>query len=154
MAAIDRRQFLTLTGGTAALLTLGASRSEQSKAKVPALTNRIKLQAWTSTGKPMPAKVFNQTFFLTLGDEPMPNPPRQVDSGVLWTTPPPVPFAIVLYLAVKGFGKVALYADNQGRGYTPADFPLNLNLACAESRIHRVRTGPIPSISLQNTSER
>lgn len=139
MAAIDRRQFLTLTGGTAALLALGPSRPD-ARAKAPTVINRIKLQAWTSSGKPMPAKVFNQTFFLTLEGEPMPNPPRQVNSGVLWTTPPSVPFAIVLYLAVKGFGKVALYADNQGRGYTPTDFPLNLNLACAESRIHRVRT--------------
>lgn len=140
MTAIDRRQFLTLTGGTAALLALGSSRPDTSRAEVPTGTDQIKLQAWTSAGKPMPAKVFNQTFFLTLEDEPMPNPPRQVHSGVLWTTPPSVPFAIVFYLAVKGFGNVALYADNKGRGYTPADFPLNLNLACAESRIHRVRT--------------
>lgn len=106
MAAIDRRQFLTLTGGTAALLTLGASRSEQSKAKVPALTNRIKLQAWTSTGKPMPAKVFNQTFFLTLGDEPMPNPPRQVDSGVLWTTPPLFRLQLFSIWRLKGLVKL------------------------------------------------
>ncbi len=140
MAAMDRRQFLTLTGGTAALLTLRASLPEASSTELPTVTNRIKLQAWTAAGNPMPKKVFNQTFFLTLENEPIPNPPRQVDTGVLWTEPPSVPFAIVLYSSVKGFGNVALYADHQGRGYTPSDFPLNLNLACAQSRLHRVRT--------------
>lgn len=138
MAAIDRRQFLAMSSGTAALLALNASDPQMSLGSSP--SPRIKLQAWTATGRPMPAKVLKQTFFLTLADEPIPNPPRRVEEGTLWSEPPSVPFAIVLYLSVQGFGHVSLYADHQGRGYTPSDFPLNLNLACAQSRLHRVRS--------------
>ena len=137
---MDRRQFLEITSGTTALLALSSSIPQSSASSaVPSPSNWIKLQAWTATGKPMPAKVINQTFFLTLADEPIPNPFRQVSHGTLWSEPPPMPFFIVLYLSVQGFGKVALYADNLGQGYTPADFPLNLNLACAQSRLHRVQ---------------
>ncbi|WP_299408899.1 endo-1,4-beta-xylanase [Acaryochloris sp. IP29b_bin.148] len=137
MTTMDRRQFLAMTSGTAALLAYNASDPPLSLGSTSA--PRIKLQAWTAAGQPMPTQVLNQTFFLTLADEPIPNPPRQVEKGTLWSVPPSFPFAIVLYLSVQGFGNVVLYADNQGRGYTPSDFPLNLNLACAQSRLGRVR---------------
>ncbi|NJM67863.1 MAG: 1,4-beta-xylanase [Acaryochloris sp. RU_4_1] len=136
---MDRRQFLTLSSGTTALLALSTATPQISPTLAASSPSPwIKLQAWTATGEPLPPHVLNQTFFLTLTDEPLPNPPRRVTQGTLWSEPPSVPFALVLYLWVQGFGKVTLYADNQGWGYTPADFPLNLNLACAQSRLHRV----------------
>jgi GH35 family endo-1,4-beta-xylanase len=42
-------------------------------------------------------------------------------------------------MLVLGFGEVTLYGDNQGIGYSVTDFPLNLNLAFAQSRLHRVK---------------
>jgi endo-1,4-beta-xylanase len=70
-----------------------------------------------------------------------PSPLRFLAEGVLLSELPGViPFAIALRLPVDGFGDVALYADNGGRGFTPADFPLNLNVAFAQTRLNRVQT--------------
>lgn len=132
---MDRRHFIQLTG---AATTLSAFRG--GVAAQPKITNRIELRAWTALGEPMPSAVLEQLYFLDLNDEPIPDQfPRQVEEGRLWCQPPPQPFAIAFTLAVKGFGNMVLFADNQGRGYSPNNFPLNLNLACARSRIHRVQ---------------
>ncbi|MGB7417528.1 MAG: endo-1,4-beta-xylanase [Thermosynechococcaceae cyanobacterium] len=130
---MDRRRFIQLTGATT-LVSLGSSVAAQ-----PPIKDRIEIHAWTAVGIPMPSPILDQVYFLDLNDEPMPNLPRQVEDGRLWSQPPTQPFAIAFSLAVKGFGNMVLFADNQGRGYSPSDFPLNLNLACGRSRIHRVQ---------------
>ncbi len=99
----------------------------------------IEIRVWTGKGKPLDTKSLKQLYFLTLEDEPISELPRQVESGILVSQCPDFPFIIALRLPVIGFGEVALYADNKGKGYNAADFPLNLNLAFAESRLHRVR---------------
>ena len=130
---MDRRHFFQLSvGATAATLLMTPKTQAQT-------SDKIELHAWTAHGAPMPQKVMAGIYFLDLNDEPFPNPPRRSQDGKLWTDPPAFPFAIALNLSVLGFGDVTLYADNQGKGYRPSDFPLNLNLACAQTRIHRVK---------------
>ncbi|MGF1603985.1 MAG: endo-1,4-beta-xylanase [Thermosynechococcaceae cyanobacterium] len=132
---MDRRRFIQLTGAST-LVTLGNS----GVAAQPQIENRIEILAWTAAGTPMPPSVLEQVYFLDFNDEPWPNrSARQVMDGRLWCQPPTQPFAIAFSAAVKSFGNMVLFADNQGRGYTPSDFPLNLNLACGRSRIHRVQ---------------
>lgn len=116
-----------------------AISESQVFAKETSFESQIELNAWRVNGQAMPEQIMGQIYFLGLDDEPLPNHPRTSVDGRLLTMPPSVPFAIALNLSVIGFGNVTLYADNQGKGYTPRDFPLNLNLACAETRIHRVR---------------
>lgn len=134
---IHRRRFVYWSSGIGLSLMLSPVLQSQGLAvKAPPL----KLLAWLPDGTPLPSHPLNQLYFLNLQDEPLPNPPRKVEPGILWSQVPiQVPFAIALKLPVNGFGEVTLYADNQGRGYTPADFPLSLNLAFAQTRLHRVQ---------------
>ncbi|MEG3437632.1 endo-1,4-beta-xylanase [Pannus brasiliensis CCIBt3594] len=100
----------------------------------------VEMTAFTAKGEPLARKPLDQLYFLTLDDEPIPNPPRVVEPGKLLSRLPDIPFAIALKLSVTDFGEVFLYADNRGEGYSRADFPLNLNLAFADSRFYRVRS--------------
>lgn len=132
----DRRQFLKFTGG----LTLGTIVSANSSI-VLAMSipeSELQIQAWTPEGEPLDKKNLNQLYFLELNDEPLPTPKQRIELGKLFSQPPPSPFAIGLRMPVRGFGDVVLYADNEGRGYTPVDFPLDLNVAFARSRLHRL----------------
>lgn len=134
---IHRRRFVYWSSGVG--LSLMLSPALQSRGLM-VQSPPLKLQAWLSDGTPLPRHPLNQLYFLNLKDEPLPNPPRKVEPGILWSqVPSHIPFAIALKLPVSGFGEVTLYADNQGRGYTPADFPLNLNLAFAQTRLNRVQ---------------
>lgn len=133
---MDRRHFLQLASGTTVLTVLAPQVLAQNNLKT---TARLRMNAWTASGQPFPQAVLRKTYFLDLQDEPLQGLSGGATDGTLWAEPPNIPFAIALNLAVKGFGQVTLYADNDGKGYRPADFPLNLNLACARSRIHRVR---------------
>ena len=133
---MDRRQFLKFSSATTAATVFAANRVSAQ----PKISSRVQLNAWTSQGLPMPVVVMKRVYFLDLKDEPLPNLSRQSDNGKLWTDLPPQPVAIALNLSVLGFGNVTLYADNRGRGYRASDFPLNLNLACAETRIFRIVT--------------
>ncbi len=100
----------------------------------------LKIEVALANGTPLSTHPLNQLYFLDLADEPLPNPKRQVKAGILGSqVPQTVPFAIALKLPVEGFGEVTLYADKAGRGFTPADFPLDLNLAFAQTRLHRVK---------------
>jgi endo-1,4-beta-xylanase len=135
---MHRRKVLTLSGGLGLSLVLAQQRSQQAIAAKPP---QLKMLACLPDGSPLPRQPLNQLYFLDLEGEPLPSPSRSVGEGVLVSEPPGViPFAIALCLPVKGFGDVTLYADNNGRGFTPADFPLNLNIAFAQTRLHRVET--------------
>jgi endo-1,4-beta-xylanase len=133
---MHRRRLLQLSGG----LGLGLAVSRQTGLRAETIKPpRLKMLAYLPDGMPLPRRPLNQLYFLDLQDEPLPSPPRSVEDGVLFSEPPAViPFAIALRLPVEGFGEVTLYADNDSRGFTPADFPLNLNLAFAQTRIDRV----------------
>lgn len=133
---MHRRKVLKLSGG----LSLSFILAQQGVLRaIAAKPPRLKMTAYLPDGSPLPRKPLNQLYFLDLQDEPLPSPPRTVGAGLLLSELPAViPFAIALRLPVKGFGEVTLYADNDGRGFTPADFPLNLNLAFAQTRINRV----------------
>lgn len=99
----------------------------------------LDILAYRPDGAPVSADRLRQLYSLTLDDEPLPNPERQIEPGRLRLRAPSAdPFALALQLPVDGFGDVTLYADNQGRGFTPADFPLVLNAAFARDRLHRV----------------
>ncbi|WP_404788183.1 endo-1,4-beta-xylanase [Altericista sp. CCNU0014] len=133
---MDRRKVLKLSGG----LGLGYLLARQNVSQAEAVKPRLKMVAYLPDGNPLPRQPLNQLYFLDLQDEPLPSPPRKVEDGVLVSEPPAViPFAIALKLPVEGFGEVTLYADNDGRGFGPADFPLNLNLAFAQTRLQRVQ---------------
>ncbi|MGG6240188.1 endo-1,4-beta-xylanase [Nodosilinea sp. AN01ver1] len=130
---MKRRPFLRYTA-TTALTASGLGYTSQLLASPPPLT----LRAYLPNGDPLPEFELNRLYFLDLNDEPIPHPDRTVADGLLTSQPPPFPFAIAIQLPVEGFGDVTLYADNQGRGFTPSDFPLVLNGAFARDRIYRV----------------
>ncbi|MGB8701940.1 MAG: endo-1,4-beta-xylanase [Thermosynechococcaceae cyanobacterium] len=135
---MHRRRVLQLGGGAGAALFLARQNPLQASG---VKFFPLKFQAWLADGTPLGRYGLNQLYFLDLQDEPLPNPPRQVELGVLRSqVPPTLPFAIALRLPVDGFGEVTLYADGDGRGYTPATVPSNLNLAFAQTRIHRVQS--------------
>jgi len=126
---LKRRRLLQFTGS---LALTGVAR------KVVA-SSWLEIKVWTAEGKPLAKELLQQLYFLDLQDEPLPTPTQfRVENGLVYFQPPAAVWAIALLLLVPRFGQVTLYADNQGRGYTPSDFPLNLNLAFAQSRLHRV----------------
>lgn len=131
---MDRRRFLQVSTGATAVTLWGATPERARGAP----RSPIEIRAWRASGGPLPQAVLELTYFLSLADEPLPNPPRTVSEGLLLTEAPPEPFAIAIRRYIEGFGNVTLYADRQGQGYRAADFPLNLNLACAQTRIERV----------------
>ncbi|MEB3288599.1 MAG: endo-1,4-beta-xylanase [Leptolyngbya sp.] len=99
----------------------------------------LEILAYRPDGVPVSADRLQQLYSLDLDHEPLPNPERRIEPGQVWLRPPTsAPFALALQLPVEGFGDVTLYADHQGRGFTPADFPLVLNAAFARDRLHRV----------------
>ncbi|MDJ0742684.1 MAG: endo-1,4-beta-xylanase [Xenococcaceae cyanobacterium MO_167.B27] len=137
--SINRRRLLQFaTGFTLASGFTSINPRHSLSLEVP--KTNIEIRVWTAKGQPLDVKSLDQLYFLTLEDEPISELPRKVESGVLLSQCPDFPFIIALSLPVIGFGEVVLYADNNGKGYTAADFPLNLNLAFAESRLHRVKT--------------
>jgi GH35 family endo-1,4-beta-xylanase len=98
----------------------------------------LEIEVWSSLGQPLDSQILSQIYFLNLEDEPLPLSITGIAPGKVSFQAPPIPLVIALKMEVLGFGEVTLYADNQGRGYTSADFPLHLNLAFAQSRLYRV----------------
>jgi GH35 family endo-1,4-beta-xylanase len=137
MFKINRRQFLQFTGGLA-IGTIGPDFYSQLGAmEIP--EPKIQIRAWNPEGQPLDKKLLSQLYFLDLNDEPLPALPWQVQAGLLSSQIPSFPFALALRFPVEGFGEVTLYGDNEGNGYTSKDFPLDLNLTFARSRLYRVR---------------
>jgi endo-1,4-beta-xylanase len=135
---MHRRKILRLSSGLGLSFVLAQQRSLRA---IDAKPPRLKVLCYLPDGSLLPRKPLNQLYFLDLQDEPLPTPSRSVQEGILLSELPGViPFAIALRLPVEGFGEVALYADNGGRGFTPTDFPLNLNVAFAQTRLNRVQT--------------
>lgn len=132
---MKRRRFLhyTTTSALATSYWLG-----QAEDKLLASPPPLSLRAYLPNGDPLPKFELNRLYFLGLDDEPIPHRDRTVEDGILTSQPPSGRFAIALQLPVEGFGDVTLYADNQGRGFTPTDFPLVLNGAFARDRLYRV----------------
>ncbi len=140
---INRRRFVQISSGAA----LGAASYHQmglaqTNPPSPTLAEpMLELQAWQFNGQPASQSQLERLYFLDAQEHPQRNPVRQVEAGRVRSQPPLLlPFSIGLRLPVEGFGNVTLYADNAGQGYGVADFPLNLNQAFAETRLHRVRT--------------
>ncbi|MGB6014300.1 MAG: 1,4-beta-xylanase, partial [Nodosilinea sp.] len=131
---MKRRPLLRYTTTVALTALVMGHASGDLLARPPPLS----LRAYLPNGDPLPTFELNRLYFLDLNDEPIPHPDRTVADGILTSEPPPIPFAIALQLPVEGFGDVTLYADNQGRGFTPSDFPLVLNGVFARDRTHRV----------------
>ena len=74
----------------------------------------------------------------------------KITPGEISFSPPPGPFRIGVPVTVPGFGNTIAYADNAGRGYTPASFaskPLDLTREFASDRLATVRNyhGPVPA---------
>ncbi|MGF1570482.1 MAG: endo-1,4-beta-xylanase [Nodosilinea sp.] len=136
---MNRRQFLNY-GSRGFLVAHWLAQTNQTEAlaiKSPPLT----LEVARPDGTPLPADRLQRLYFLDLDDEPLPHPARTVQDGLLLSQPPPQwPVAVALQMPVDGFGDVTLYADNQGRGFGPGDFPLQLNRTFAQNRLYRVNT--------------
>jgi GH35 family endo-1,4-beta-xylanase len=135
---MNRRQLLQFSGGLTFATITANSHLNLNALDIP--QPDIEMQAITYDGRILDHKSLSQLYFLDLNDEPLPRIAPRIQAGTFIEKCPSIPFAIALKLAVKGFGNVALYADNQGKGYSAADFPLNLNLAFAQTRIYRVKT--------------
>lgn len=134
---MKRRQFLAWSAGS---LALSQQRSAVAQSPTSEETD-VTLLAWLPEGLPLPESYLTRLYFLDLQEEPQYNPRRRtVVPGKAISQAPQWPCAIALQMPVQGFGEVTLYADNQGRGFTPSDFPLTLNRAFARDRIHRVQT--------------
>ncbi|MEO0869605.1 MAG: endo-1,4-beta-xylanase [Cyanobacteria bacterium J06642_11] len=130
---MQRRQFIYAAGGSLAAL--------QSHRLIYPAYGAVELacRAYLPHGDPLPKASLDRLYFLTLGDEPLPNPERTVEDGLLISQAPPQwPVAIALQLPVAGFGETTVYADNEGQGFMPGDFPLVLNQVFARDRIARV----------------
>ena len=132
-----RRRFLEFAGG----LTIFPLIHEVSTSALAQNTfqETITLEGWDFQGNPLDESAWKSLYFLDLEENPIFTPPRQVETGKLVSSVPPFPAIIAIRLLVSGFGKVYLYADNQGKGYTITDFPLNLNLELARTRWYRVQ---------------
>ncbi len=137
MFNLSRRHFFQFATGLT--LTQLKAKADSTVQTTEIEESYILMQGFYPSGEPLPIEVLKRLYFLNLNDEPLPNPIRRVETGKIFSQPPPSPFAIALRMPVEGFGEVTLYADNQGRGYQPQDFPLQLNLAFARCRLHRVR---------------
>lgn len=133
---MKRRQFLHWTGASlVAHQSMGQRISPASSVE----TAQMIVTVWLPNGEPVTAERLQRLYFLDLGAEPLSNPSRQVEAGrLVFQWPGPAVVAIALQLPVIGFGDVTLYADNQGQGFGPSDFPLNLNRAFAWDRLARV----------------
>ena len=132
---MQRRRFIYAAGGS-----LAALQSHRLIYPAYASADRsFHCRAYLPNGAPLPETSLNRLYFLTLDDEPLPNPERTVEDGVLVSQAPPQwPVAIALQLPVDGFGDVTVYADNRGQGFMQGDFPLVLNRVFARDRIARV----------------
>ncbi|QQE65019.1 hypothetical protein GFS31_17040 [Leptolyngbya sp. BL0902] len=133
---MERRDFLrTATGG----LLVSPMAHDLSRRLAQAQDGFLEILVYRPDGVPVSVDRLRQLYSLDLDDEPLPHPERHIEPGQVWLrSPPSAPFALALQLPVEGFGDVTLYADNQGRGFTPTDFPLVLNAAFARDRLHRV----------------
>jgi endo-1,4-beta-xylanase len=135
-----RRQFLQLCQSTGLFALAAVIFSSFDRANSLEIVDReIELKGWNFAGEPLAADQLKRLYFLDLNDEPLATLPQKIVAGKVITQPPLDKFAFALRLMVEGFGEVTLYADNEGKGYTAGDFPLNINLAFARSRLSRVR---------------
>ncbi len=134
---MQRRHFLQ-AASTSLIATQTSGLVSAAQAAIAA-DSRLECRAFLPDGEPLPADSFDRLYFLSLEDEPLPNPERTVKEGVLRSQAPTQwPIAIALQCPVQGFGEVTLYADNRGRGFLPGDFPLVLNREFARDRYIRV----------------
>lgn len=133
MVKVNRRQWLQLASG----FTLAQGLNRKSVA-LEVTDSPVEFKVWTYEGKLLDEYSLKQLYFLDLNDEPLYTPSELVETGRTIVKIPNIPVIIALRIPVIGFGEVTLYADNRGKGYTRQDFPLNLNLAFASSRIDRV----------------
>ncbi|NEQ49923.1 MAG: 1,4-beta-xylanase [Leptolyngbya sp. SIO3F4] len=134
---LRRRQFIYLAGSS--LATLQSHRLIHPVYASISTEQSFQCRAYLPNGNPLPKESLNRLYFLTLQDEPLPNPERTVEDGLLVSLDPPQwPVAIALQLPVEGFGDITVYADNRGQGFMPGDFPLVLNRVFARDRIARV----------------
>ncbi|MBT9314561.1 endo-1,4-beta-xylanase [Leptothoe spongobia] len=132
---MQRRQFIYAAGSS-----LVALQSHRLLYPAHASTDQsFQCRAYLPNGEPLPEASLAKLYFLSLQDEPLPNPERTVENGLLVSQSPlQWPVVIALQLPVAGFGDVTVYADNKGQGFMPGDFPLVLNRAFACDRIARV----------------
>ncbi|MFK8183971.1 MAG: endo-1,4-beta-xylanase [Phormidesmis sp.] len=120
-----RRQFIYAAGSS--LVALQSNRANQaayasSSAESISSEQSFQFRAYLPNGEPLPKHPLNQLYFLTLEDEPLPDPERTVTDGLLVSqSPSQWPVAIGLKLPVEGFGDITVYADNMGRGFMPED---------------------------------
>ncbi|MEO0539691.1 MAG: 1,4-beta-xylanase, partial [Cyanobacteria bacterium P01_A01_bin.105] len=116
---MQRRQFIYAAAGS-----LAAAQSH--RLVYPAYGSQsFQCRAYLPNGEPLPETSLTRLYFLSLEDEPLPNPERTVETGLLVSQAPPKwPVTIALQLPADGFGDVTVYADNRGQGFMPGDFPL------------------------------
>jgi hypothetical protein len=94
-------------------------------------------------GKPLAADAMKRLHLCDLKMRPFTLESKIATGEIQFAPPTNRPFRIALPLKVPTFGEVFLYADNQGKGYTPESLdkasPLVLNYAFAVDRMATVR---------------
>ncbi|MGK7945511.1 MAG: endo-1,4-beta-xylanase [Microcystaceae cyanobacterium] len=135
---IPRRRFLEFTTGLTLFPLLHHKMPPVAAQSTSDAT--ITIKGTDFQGNPLDEEGWKSLYFLDLEESPLLTPQRQVKNGDLISSLPTFPVIISMVIPVYGFGRVYLYADNQGKGYKIEDFPLNLPLELARTRLHRIQT--------------
>jgi endo-1,4-beta-xylanase len=99
----------------------------------------LKINVYDSQGNPLPASELSSIRALDLDREPLTGTKAKfISDGETEILYPGTPFSIALPLSVRGFGKVYLHADADGKGYSSRIHWLQLNQEFAQSRLHAV----------------
>jgi endo-1,4-beta-xylanase len=79
--------------------------------------DRLLLRARGQNGEPLPASGFDSLYLTDLERSPIRKPYGRVEAGLATIDRAEGPVVIVMKMPVEGFGTVALFADNEGKGY-------------------------------------
>ncbi len=135
---LTRRQLLKtgLVGATAlAAGNLGRPRPAKGASQMPPL----RLRAYTPDGQPLPPRAYGSLYLTDLERNPLRQRSTFADGAAVLADAPETHFAVIMQLAVDGFGRVYQVADSGGHGYTGDEGELNLNYEFAASRLASVQ---------------
>ncbi|MGK7930863.1 MAG: endo-1,4-beta-xylanase [Microcystaceae cyanobacterium] len=133
-----RRRFLEFTAGLTLFPLLTRQITPVTAQDSSDIT--ITIKGTDFRGNTLDEDGWKSLYFLDLEENPLLTPKRKVENGDLISSLPSFPVIMAMIIPVYGFGKVYLYADNQGKGYNREDFPLNIPLELAKTRLSRIQT--------------
>ncbi len=113
---------------------------------------RVKVKVYDAAGRPSPSRelvpkgydtVVTGVYALDTDYEPTAAPVQSPEDGVaLLGDPLPIPLVLHFFPRVPGFGQIKVFADHDGKGYSPPAsgvWEIDLPLEGARSRIHKAQ---------------